>query len=126
MPEPLILFVDDEKTLCEKLATSFELEDFKCLTAFSGNEAIEILKTNTDIQFIVTDMKMPNGDGLHLLKYVRSNLDRKIPVLFLSGFTEKNEADLQKMGAEGLMIKPTNIDNLINYVRARLKDYQIV
>jgi two-component system response regulator FlrC len=63
--------VDDEKDICEKLAASFELEDFKCYTANSGKQAVEFLKQNGGIHFIISDVKMPDGDGFYLLDYIR-------------------------------------------------------
>ena len=112
-----ILFVDDEKDICEKLAYLFELEDFKTLTAFSGNEAIEVLNKTADIDFIVSDMRMPNGDGLYLLKYVTQNFP-KIKMIILSGFSEVTEAEVIKLGAIVYLHKPNDVDTLIELVKS--------
>lgn len=114
-----VLFVDDEIDICNKLAMSFELEDFKVFTANSGNQAIEVLKNNIDIKFIVSDVKMPDGDGLFLLDYVKKN-KANIPILMLSGFAESSEGELKEKGAIALISKPTNIDQLIDFVRNRI------
>jgi DNA-binding NtrC family response regulator len=112
-----ILFVDDEEEICEKLAMSFELEDFKVLTAYSGKEAIQVLKDNSEINFVISDVKMPNGDGIYLLDYVKKNFAQYLPIVMLSGFSELSEDDLIKRGALGLLPKPTNVDDLIDYVK---------
>jgi DNA-binding NtrC family response regulator len=114
--EICILFVDDEIDISEKLATSFELEDFKVFTANCGNHAIEVLQQNPEINFIISDIKMPNGDGIFLLKHVKS-ISPQIPIILLSGFTEKTEAELLSMGALALLSKPTDIDKLIEFVQ---------
>lgn len=113
-----VLFVDDEKDICEKLATSFELEDFKVLTANSGNHAIEVLKNNPDINFIISDIMMPDGDGLFLLNHIKQNISTQLPIVILSGFSETSESELKKMGALCLIPKPTSVDELIELVRS--------
>ncbi len=119
MKNQIILLVDDEKDICEKIATSFELEDLKCITAYSGNQAIELLKSNPDVCFVISDIRMPDGDGVHLLEFVSANFE-KVPVLLLSGFTERSEEELLKLGARKLLLKPTDIDDLISYVKSEL------
>jgi DNA-binding NtrC family response regulator len=114
--EICILFVDDEIDICEKLAASFELEDFKVYTANCGNHAIEVLNQHPEINFVISDVKMPNGDGIFLLKHIKS-VSPQIPVILLSGFTEKTEAELLSLGALALVGKPTDIDKLIEFVK---------
>jgi DNA-binding NtrC family response regulator len=115
-----VLFVDDEIDICNKLALSFELEDFKVFTAHSGNQAIEVLRNNLDINFIISDVRMPDGDGLFLLEYVKKN-KANIPIVMLSGFAESSEDELKEKGAIALISKPTNIDQLIDFVRNKIK-----
>jgi DNA-binding response OmpR family regulator len=62
---------------------------------------------------------MPDGDGVQLLEFVSANF-KKIPVLLLSGFTEKSEEELLKLGARKLLLKPTDIDSLISYVKSEI------
>ena len=112
-----ILFVDDEKDICEKIAFAFELEDFKTLTANSGNEAIEVLKKTPDIHFIISDMRMANGDGLFLLNHVTQHFP-KIKMIILSGFSEVSEAEVLKLGALYFLHKPNDIDALIELVKS--------
>jgi len=54
-----ILIVDDEKNYPPVLSAVLEEEGFETLTAFSGREALEILK-NSDVDLVLTDMKMPS------------------------------------------------------------------
>lgn len=115
-----VLFVDDEKDICEKLAMSFELEDFKVLTANSGNQAIAVLKEHPEVNFIVSDIMMPDGNGVHLLNYIKQNIVTKLPIIILSGFTETPESELKELGALCLISKPTSIDDLIKLVKSHL------
>ena len=113
-----ILIVDDEVDICEKLATCFELEDFIVLTAHSGNKAIDILRLNPQVELIVSDIKMPDGDGLKLIDFVKNELDKKVPIIMLSAFSETPEAELLERGALRLISKPVNIDDLISYIKS--------
>ena len=112
-----ILIVDDEVDICEKMASCFELEDFRVVTAQSGNAAIEILKANSQIDFIISDIRMPDGDGLKLLSFIKNELGQKIPIVMLSAFSETTEAELIERGALKLITKPINIDELIEYIK---------
>jgi len=58
-----ILIVDDEKNYPLILSAVLEEENFEALTANSGREALEIL-SNSDVDLVVTDMKMPGMDGI--------------------------------------------------------------
>jgi len=79
-----ILIVDDSAMLITYLKDSFvEYKDkFRCIFVKDGLEAIEILKVNT-VSLLVTDLQMPNIDGLGLLAYVNKYHPR-IPAIVMS------------------------------------------
>lgn len=66
-----ILIVDDEKDVLMFTSEGFESQGHHVTVASSGNEAIEILKEKA-FDVIVSDLQMPNGDGLSLLSYVNT------------------------------------------------------
>lgn len=115
-----ILIVDDEPTLCDVLALYFELENFKVLKANNGLEAIEILKINPEIKFVISDVRMPNGDGLYLLKYIKANCNSEMKVVMLSGFPGDLEKEILELGALALFPKPTEPRLLVNFVNSQL------
>ena len=116
-----ILVVDDEPTLCDVLALYFELEGFKVLKSSNGFEAIEVLKNNTDIDFVVSDVRMPDGDGLFLLNYIKKNCSPRIKIIMLSGFTSILEDELKNLGALALFPKPTEPRLLVEFVKSQIK-----
>ena len=74
-----ILLVDDEVDLLEALELNMQMSGFKTLTATSGNKAFEVFqKENVDA--IVTDIKMADGNGIELLKRVKKT-NRSLPVV---------------------------------------------
>ena len=73
-----ILIVDDEKNYPPILAAVMEEEGFDPLMANSGEEALAILK-HSDVDLVLTDMKMPSMDGIELLENVKKK-DPELPV----------------------------------------------
>lgn len=104
-----MLVVDDEPELLEILSEYFELKDFNVFTAESGNKALEFLDKEK-VDFVLSDIRMPDGDGIHLVKSLRA-IDEKEPVIYLySGQIDKNslstDEDLLMMGVQKLIKKP--------------------
>lgn len=114
--EVLVLLVDDEAGIRETLAINLELDGFKTLSASSGSEAMELLKKHA-IDFVISDIRMPRGDGITLLKDIKV-LYPDIPhVVLISGFSEVSTDEVKKLGAIDLMLKPPDIDLLIELIK---------
>jgi len=77
-----ILIVDDEKNYPLILGAVLEEEGFETFGANSGADALEILK-NTDVDLILTDMKMPSMDGMELLEKIKAK-DEELPVIMMT------------------------------------------
>jgi len=84
--KPTVLFVDDEEKVLKSLKRGFLDEPYKKLFAISGKEALEILEKN-EIYVIVTDMRMPEMNGLELLKIVKEKYPDVVRMA-LSGYTQ--------------------------------------
>lgn len=84
--KPTVLFVDDEKKVLKSLKRGFLDEPYEKLFAISGKEALEILEKN-EIHVIVTDMRMPEMNGLELLKIVKEKYPDVVRMA-LSGYTQ--------------------------------------
>jgi CheY-like chemotaxis protein len=113
-----ILIVDDLESLCEALAMEFEFQGFQTLMANSGKEAVEVLKDHS-CDAVVSDIRMPNGDGLFLLKHIRSNIKHHLPVIFISAFSDLEIRDVFAEGVDNIFPKPFDFDLLT----ATLKRY---
>lgn len=100
-----VLTVDDSDYMREIVAQSLELGDFEVLQAVNGIEALEVLNKNT-VDLIVTDINMPEMDGITLIQEVRK-INDDVPILVLtteSGESLKKEA--MHAGADGWIVKP--------------------
>ena len=107
-----ILIVDDEKNYLTILSAVLEDEGFEVLTALGGREALEVHKTS-DLDLIVTDMKMPGMDGIELLEHIKS-VDPDLPIIMMTahGTVDKAVEAMQK-GAYSYILKPFDNEPLI-------------
>ncbi len=120
-----ILIVDDEKNYPLILSAILEEEGFETFTANSGREALEIL-SNTDIDLVLTDMKMPSMDGIELLEKIKAK-DQDLPVIMMTahGTVDKAVEAMQK-GAYSYILKPFDNDRLIIYVNKAVGMHRVV
>ena len=120
-----ILIVDDEKNYPPILAAVMEEEGFEPLMANSGEEALAILK-HSDVDLVLTDMKMPSMGGIDLLEKVKKK-DPELPVIMMTahGTVEKAVEAMQK-GAYSYIMKPFDNDSLIIYVNKAITMYRVI
>ena len=85
-----VMIVDDEPYIRQglKLLINWEKYGFNiCAEAANGQEAIKIME-ETEIDLVITDIKMPGIDGLQLIEQTRKKLSKKVRFIILSGFYE--------------------------------------
>jgi len=120
-----ILIVDDEKNYLLVLSAVLEDEGYEVLTALNGPEALEIQK-RSDLDLILTDMKMPGMSGIELLESVKA-IDPDLPVIMMTahGTVDKAVEAMQK-GAYSYILKPFDNDRLIIFVKKAVTMFQVV
>ena len=104
-----VLIVDDSATMRNMLKASIKDLGYDVNTAQDGEKAIKSVgQYNYDI--ILTDINMPNIDGIELIKMLRANdKTKKVPILVITtenGDAAKNAG--REAGANGWMVKPVN------------------
>ena len=77
-----VLIVDDEKNYPPILGAVLQEEGFESLIANSGQEALEILE-NSNVDLVLTDMKMPVMDGIQLLERIKG-IEPDLPVIMMT------------------------------------------
>jgi two-component system chemotaxis response regulator CheY len=118
-----VLIVEDSKAIRSMIRVSLEeAGDFFAVEAGNGFEALKTLPTRT-FDLIITDINMPDINGLELIGYVKSNPTyRDIPLIIVS--TEKSEEDKKRglaLGAAGYVVKPFTKDDIRTMVAKVLK-----
>jgi len=120
-----VLIVDDEKNYPLILGAVLEEEGFETLAANSGHEALEILE-HSDIDLVLTDMKMPSMDGIELLERIKEkNPDLPVIMMTAYGTVEKAVEAMQK-GAYNYILKPFDNESLVIYVDKAVSLYRMV
>jgi two-component system, NtrC family, response regulator HydG len=110
-----ILIVDDETEIAEFLAMGFEGYNFEATVANSVADAeTKIIDKKFDI--ILSDIRMPNKDGIALLKWVRAR-DKVNPIMFMmTGYSMYSEEEMIKLGAAAVITKPLSLESLIEII----------
>ncbi|MBW1840500.1 MAG: sigma-54-dependent Fis family transcriptional regulator [Deltaproteobacteria bacterium] len=120
-----VLIVDDEKNYPLILGAVLEEEGFETLTADNGHNALDILK-NSDVDLVLTDMKMPVMDGIELLEKIKE-IKPELPVIMMTahGTVDKAVEAMQK-GAYSYILKPFDNERMILYVNKAIAMYRVV
>lgn len=101
-----VLVVDDDPDILEMISRLFVRFGFSTVTASSGNKAWDILQKDTNISIVISDIRMPDGDGVELLKRIRAKSVGFPKFLVISGFSDFSPGALLGMGADGFFPKP--------------------
>jgi two-component system KDP operon response regulator KdpE len=114
-----ILVVDDEPQITRVLKTTLSSQGYATRTAADGNEALRAMKDWVP-DLVITDLRMPNMDGLALCRHIREQSQVPIIVLSVKG-EEKTKVEALDAGADDYVTKPFNINELLARVRAGLR-----
>ncbi len=111
-----ILFVDDSASMRQMIRFILEDADYSVVEAADGVEALR--KLDPEIDMIITDLNMPNLDGIELLKRVREDPDYKfLPVMVLTKESAASTKQKSKeLGATGWISKPFKPEELLAVV----------
>ncbi|MFC1856786.1 response regulator [Thermodesulfobacteriota bacterium] len=116
MTKPFIMLVDDEVSFVETMTKRLGKRNIEIISAFSGKEALEKLKSNQMLDVIVLDVKMPGMDGLETLKEIKITYPL-IEVIMLTGHaTVESGIEGMKLGAFDYLMKPSDIEDLVSKV----------
>ncbi|WP_031388339.1 response regulator [Desulfonatronum thiodismutans] len=112
-----ILLVDDEVPFVDTMVKRLSKRDFEIFTAYSGQEALDQLDKHHDIDIAVLDVKMPGMDGIATLKEIKNRFPL-VEVIMLTGHgTVESAIDGMKLGAFDYLMKPAEIDDLVEKVK---------
>ncbi|HOJ15270.1 MAG TPA: response regulator [Deltaproteobacteria bacterium] len=104
-----ILIVDDSSTVRKFLATTLKTKNFRCVEASDGFDALEKLAQNPDVRLIISDLNMPNMDGIEFISAVRKDPQFKdIPIIMLTTDASPENRKLAfETGANLYLVKPS-------------------
>lgn len=110
-----ILVVDDDIDICATVDSILREAGFATLLANSGFDAFRLV-SREPVRAVVSDIRMPNGNGLELLGAMKKH-SPDIPVIIMTGYDDLTIEDARRLGASGLVIKPFESERLVGVVR---------
>ncbi|MGC9046555.1 MAG: response regulator [Minisyncoccia bacterium] len=115
-----ILLVEDEPILGITLKQRLEREGLEVIYAKDGDEALNILKSNTKPDLMLLDIILPKLSGFELMEIIRNDINlSQIPIFVISNLGQDNDINRgKKLGAIDYFIKAhTSIEDLVNTIK---------
>ncbi len=121
MPK-VIMTADDSVSIRQMVAFTLEQSGYSVVEAEDGLDALEKLEAHM-VDMLITDLHMPNVDGIELIKNIRKNPRYKyMPIVMLTtDAQEKSKKAGKAAGATGWIVKPFNPDQLIAVIKKVLR-----
>ncbi|GEO09744.1 response regulator [Segetibacter aerophilus] len=116
-----ILVAEDEPLMLMAIEAKLRNEGFEVIGTQDGRQALKSLETIVP-DLIITDILMPYTSGLELISIVKSNENKKIPIIVLSGLGQEDTVmEAFQLGADDFITKPFNPTELAVRVKRLLK-----
>ncbi len=117
-----IMTVDDSSSIRQMVSFTLKEAGYGVVEAVDGKDALAKIQANT-VDMLITDLNMPNLDGIGLIKEVRKNPDtRFIPIIMLTTESQNQKRNEGKnAGASGWIVKPFTQEQLLLVVKKVLR-----
>ncbi|MES0349422.1 MAG: sigma-54 dependent transcriptional regulator [Desulfobacteria bacterium] len=120
-----ILIVDDEKNYLVVLSSFLSGEGYEPITADNAQQALDIVES-TDLDLVLTDMKMPSMDGTELLKRIKGK-SPDLPVVMMTAYgTVEKAVEAMQLGAFNFILKPFQNETLKQIIRNAVSTYSVL
>jgi putative nucleotidyltransferase with HDIG domain len=125
MKKEKVLIIDDEDFILQLSKDILTKSNYMVETALDGKEGLKLLDTD-NFDLILTDIKMPNINGLDVIRHIRIN-NREIPIIVITGHGTLDIAiDSLRLGAQGFILKPFTPAELRNAVSEALEKTRLL
>ena len=123
--KPIVLVVDDEEPIRKVLKIRLEREGYAVVLAFDGLMAQDCLRKQNEISVVITDLKMPNQDGMTFTREVK--LKKNSPkIIVMTGHGEKSTAiEALRSGASDYLEKPFDMEEMLHSVQRCFKEHRL-
>ena len=111
-----VLLVDDEIPFVETMTKRLSKRELKIVSAFTGREALDVLKKDRSIEVVILDVKMPGMDGIETLGEIKKKYPLVEVVMLTGHATVETGIEGMKLGAFDYLMKPCDMDILMSKV----------
>ena len=121
-----VLCVDDEKNILQSLKRLLRKEDYRLLTASSGEEGLKVLEEN-DVHMVISDQRMPEMSGTEFLAALKIKYPDVLRII-LSGYTDVDSIteSINKGHIYKFLLKPWNDQNLKLEIKQAIEQYDLI
>jgi DNA-binding NtrC family response regulator len=116
-----ILVVDDDEAILRGFKVALQSKGYRVETALSGGEAVEKSKAG-DFDLALLDIKLPDMDGTKLLTQLHESMPGMVKIMVTGYPTLNNAVEAVNLGANGYIIKPVKVEELLRVVEEKLKE----
>lgn len=114
-----ILIIEDEKNICDFIATTLKAQGYKTITTGLGREGISLTASQCP-EVILLDLGLPDIDGMDVIRQIRSYTG--IPIIVISARTQEREKVMAlDLGADDYITKPFGSSELMARIRTALR-----
>lgn len=118
-----ILVIEDNTDMRDLLQMYLQSAGYRVTVAEDGNEGLRAVEAECP-DLLITDIRMPNGDGVELIERLRANPGLiELPILVLTANGDGKSHKARDAGANVVMRKPVDLDSVIDIVKELLKSY---
>ena len=109
-----VLIVEDDRAMAEMCARLIRRHGHSAVIAESGEDALAIVQSKSDVTAVLTDVQMPHMTGLELLIQLR-HIDAEMPVILMTGYANLlSPMEARSLGAADYLSKPFDAETLIH------------
>ncbi|MFN5497377.1 MAG: response regulator [bacterium] len=113
----VILVVDNDPSVRNYLAHVIQGAGYECVTAATGAQALAEWQDRS-FDLVVTDLNMPNGDGIALAKALQRS--EAVPIVFITGFAGDHKKGIAQVKGAAVLEKPFDADDLLQLIGLKL------
>ena len=114
-----ILIIEDEKSICDFISRTLELNDYKVMTANTGKDGLAIITSQLP-DLVLLDLGLPDMDGMDIIRQTREWSG--MPIIVISARTqEKEKVNALDVGADDYITKPFGTSELLARIRTAMR-----
>ena len=114
-----VLVIEDEKSICDFISRTLEINDYKVMTAFTGKDGLQAI-TSALPDIVLLDLGLPDMDGNDVIRETRKWSD--MPIIVISArIQEKEKVEALDAGADDYITKPFGTNELLARIRTAIR-----